>query len=135
MEYSNLSKRIKVVVEKVENLVITELVDNSDYNPFLIYGEDSDKIKRLMVNSIDEAIELAEDEIEIIEDNTKTIVLTFKDKIALNDGIFDTIIYQIYDIDEIDGYSFGQIYNIENDEMVFLNKKIFLGKIRNPLAF
>lgn len=135
MKYSELNNRIKTVVEKAENLAITGISNDIDISPFLVYGGNSDKIKRLIVDSIDEAIDLTEEELEELEEETNTVVLTFKDKISLKDGTFDSIIYQIYDTDEDDGYSFGQIYKIENGKIVFLNEKVFLGKIRNLLIF
>ena len=135
MKYSELSDRIKSAIEKVENIATEEIAGNSVFHPFLFYKGKVNNLRRLMVDSIDEAIDLTEELIQDIEEDIDIVILTFKDKIELNDGIFDAIIYQIYDTDEDNGYSYGQIYEIKDGKIVFFNKKIFLGNIRNLLIF
>jgi hypothetical protein len=76
---------------------------------------------------------MAEEEIEDLDE--ETVVLIYQNKIQLNDGNFDAIVSQIYNVEEDSGYSFGLIYKIEDAKIKFLNSRIFLGNVRNCLVF
>ena len=76
---------------------------------------------------------MALEEIESLDE--ETVVLIYKDVIKLNDGSFDGIISQIYNVDEDSGYSFGLLYKLEDHKISFLNKRVFLGDVRNCLIY
>ncbi|RAV29187.1 hypothetical protein [Sinomicrobium soli] len=131
MEYTNLDKRLQLVIEQAEELAIESIQSGSEFSPYIFYDEK--KIKRIVSNNLEEAIDIAEDEIENM--NSKTVVLVFHDIVKLNDGSFKAIISQLYDEDEDSGYSYGLLYKIENSRIKFLNKRVFLGEVRNCLIF
>lgn len=135
MIYNDLNDKLKIKIENAEKLAIESISNNNTFSPYIVYGKDMKKIKRLISNSIDEAIDIAEVVIDEISDETETAILVYKDKIKLNDGTFNAIICQVYDDDEESGYSFGQIYKIINSKLSFSNERIFLGEIRNLILF
>ena len=108
---------------------------NQSFSPFIIYGKEFNKPERLMVNSIDEGIDIAVEFIEELSDGSEIVIFCYNEKIKLADGDVDAIITQIYGADEENGYSFAHAYKITNNEIVFLNKVIFLGNIRNFLVY
>jgi hypothetical protein len=97
----------------------------------MIFGEK--EIKKFKADSLEDAIDIALGEIESLEE--VTVVLIYKDVIKLNDGSFDGIVSQIYNVDEDSGYSFGLLYKIEGNKISFLNKRVYLGDVRNCLVF
>ena len=76
---------------------------------------------------------MATEEIEGMDE--ETVVLIFKEIIELNDGSFDAIVSQVYNVDEDSAYSFGLLYKIEDNKIIFLNKRVFLGEVRNCLIY
>lgn len=131
MEYSNLRDELKHAVEIAEELAIESIKNNVDFSPYIFSGDK--QIRRFFSDSLEDAIENAIEEIENMEE--ETVVLIFKDTIALKDGSFDAIVSQIYNDDEDFGHSFGLLYKIEDNTIKFLNKRVFLGEIRNCLIF
>ncbi len=125
MEYITLNNEIKIVIEKAEEIAISNLKNGIEFHSYLIYGKESDSIKKLISDSIEETIELAEEIIEKIDDDTETVVLIYKEKIELKDGLFDAIVSQVYNMDEDNGYSYALIYKVENDKIKFLNNHLF----------
>lgn len=122
---------MQLFIEKAEDIAVESISNNIDFAPYIYYG--IKKIKRMNGDSLGESIKLAEEEIDNMDD--ETVVLVFQDLVKLNDGSFNAIISQIYNQDEDYGYSFGLIYRIENGMIKFLNKRVFLGNIRNCLVF
>ncbi|MDO3425579.1 hypothetical protein QWT87_11830 [Chryseobacterium sp. APV1] len=131
MEFEELEQELQSEIEKAEEIAIENIQNGVDFSPFIYFGEKN--IKKLKADSLDEAIEMAEEEIEDIEE--ETVVLIYKNNIQLNDGNFDAIVSQVYNVDEDSGYSFGLVYKIEDNKIKFLNKRVFLGNIRNCLIF
>lgn len=131
MEFEDLEKYLQSEVEKAEEIAIENIQNGVDFSPFIYFGEKN--IKKVIADSLDEAIEMAEEEIEDIQE--ETVVLIYKNTITLNDGSFDAIVSQVYNQDEESGYSFGLVYKIEDNKMKFLNKRVFLGNIRNCLIY
>lgn len=136
MDYNSIAPQLKRLSEKAIDIAL-EIVrtEGAKLHPFVIYGNDSDKLERFIVDSNDEALEAAIEFIEEIEDGSEAVVYVFKDLIQLNDGKFDAIIVQIYGTDEDNGYSFGQLYRVADNKIQLLNEKVFLGEIRNILVF
>ncbi|MCX2584180.1 hypothetical protein [Pedobacter sp. MR22-3] len=56
-----------------------------DFSPFIIF--DDKEIKKFKADSLDDALDMALEEIESLEE--ETVVLIYKDVIKLNDGSFD----------------------------------------------
>lgn len=135
MKYKELKKDIKNTIEKAEEIAIKNLSEGIEFSPYYIYGENSNKLKKLIAGNIEEALEIAEETIEEIDDDTETVVLIYKEKVKLNDGTFDAIVSQVYNIDEDSGYSFGLLYKYLNNKFEFLNERVFLGNIRNLFMF
>lgn len=135
MKYNDLNDKLKLKIENAEKIAIESIRDNNNFSPYIVYGKDMHKIKRLISNSIDETIDTAEETIDEICDETETAILVYKDMVKLNDGTFDAIILQVYDDEEESGYSFGQLYKIIDSKISFLNERIFLGDIRNLILF
>ena len=135
MKYKELKKDIKNTIEKAEEIAIKNLSEDIEFSPYYIYGENSNKLKKLIASNIEEALEIAEETIEEIDDETETVVLIYKEKVKLNDGTFDAIVSQVYNIDEDSGYSFGLLYKYSNNKIEFLNERVFLGNIRNLFMF
>ncbi|TNH02267.1 hypothetical protein [Testudinibacter sp. TR-2022] len=131
MEFINLKDDLKKSVEQAEEYAIINLQNNVKFSPYISFGEK--KIQKIIADSVDEAIEIAQEEIEDLDE--ETVVFVYKDKIQLTDGTFDAIITQLFNEDEESGYSYGLAYKIENGKISFLNKHIFLGNIRNCLVF
>ncbi|MGN7824006.1 hypothetical protein ACTJJB_28030 [Chitinophaga sp. 22536] len=134
MEYTDLSPSLQAAMEKAENIATEQLQSLRDFNPFILCGESLDKIERIQSRETDEMFEMAEEIIGEMDDS-ETTVLTYPDTIMLNDGTFNAIVCQIYNVDEDFGYSFGQIYRIDAGKINFLNKRVFLGEVRNLLVF
>ncbi|MBT2621198.1 MULTISPECIES: hypothetical protein [Chryseobacterium] len=131
MEFEDLEQELQSEVEKAEEVAIENIQNGINFSPFIYFGEKS--IKKMVADSLDEAIEMAEEEIEDIGE--ETVVLIYKNNIKLNDGSFDAIVSQVYNVDEDSGYSFGLVYKIEDSKIKFLNKRVFLGNVRNCLIF
>jgi len=131
MKFEELETKLQSAIEKAEEIAIENIQLGIDFSPFIVFEEK--EIKKFKADSLDDAIDKALEEIESLEE--ETVVLVYKDVIKLNDGCFDGIISQIYNVDEDSGYSFGLLYKIENDKISFLNKRVFLGDVRNCLIF
>ncbi|MCS4225905.1 hypothetical protein [Sphingobacterium sp. BIGb0165] len=129
MQYEELEKELQVEIEKAEEIAIGYIQKRIDYSPFIYFVDNN--IKKFIADSLDDAIELATEEIEGMDE--ETVVLIYKETIELNDGDFDAIVSQIYNVNEDSAYSFGLLYKIESDTIKFLNKRVFLGDIRNCL--
>lgn len=134
MEYTHLSPSLQAAAVKAENIAIEQIQSQRDFNPFVLYGDSLDKLDRIQTRDTDEILEAAEEIIANIDDS-ETAVLVYQDNIMLNDGTFDAIVCQIYNVDEDFGYSFGQIYRISEGKINLLNKRVFLGEVRNLLVF
>lgn len=134
MEYTDLSPLLQAAFEKAENIAIEQLQSQRDFEPFILSGESLDEIKRIKNRDTDEILDMAEEIMEGIDDS-ETAMLVYPDNIMLNDGTFDAIVCQIYHVDEDFGYSFGQIYRISEGKINLLNKRVFLGEVRNLLVF
>ncbi|MBC9910277.1 hypothetical protein [Chitinophaga varians] len=134
MEYTDLSPSLQAAAVKAENIAVEQIQSLRDFDPFILCGESLDKIKRIQTRDTDEILEVAE---EIIgeADDSETVVLAYPDTVMLKDGTFDAIVCQIYNVDEDFGYSFGQIYRIDEGKINFMNKRVFLGEVRNLLVF
>jgi len=128
MEFEDLEKDLQAEVEKGEEIAIENIQNGVRFSPFIYFGEKN--IKKMIADSLDE---MAEEEIESIDE--ETVVLIYSNKITLKDGSFDAIVSQVYNVDEGSGYSFGLVYKIEDNKMKFLNKRVFLGNVRNCLIF
>ncbi|WBV56143.1 hypothetical protein PFY10_18245 [Chryseobacterium daecheongense] len=131
MEFEDLEKDLQAEVEKGEEIAIENIQNGVRFSPFIYFGEKN--IKKMIADSLDEAIEMAEEEIESIDE--ETVVLIYSNKITLKDDSFDAIVSQVYNVDEGSGYSFGLVYKIEDNKMKFLNKRVFLVNVRNCLIF
>ncbi len=119
------------MVEQAEEIAIGYIKNGIKFHPY-IFTQDK-KIEKILCDSLDEAIDEAVEKIEAMND--ETVVLIFYDKISLKDGNVDTIVSQIYNEDEDKGYSFGLGYKIEDGNIQFLNRRIYLGDIRNCLVY
>jgi len=136
LDYNKISSELKKVSEKPIEIALDIIsTENSELHSFVIYGKNSDKLERFACNSGDEALDAAIEFIKEIEDGSENVVYVFKETIELNDGEFDAIVVHVYGIDEDSGYSFGQLYRINDQKIQLMNEKVFLGKIRNVLAF
>lgn len=131
MQYEKLEKALQLEIEKAEEIAIGYIQERINYSPYIYFGENN--IKKFVADSLDEAIETAIEEIEGLDE--ETVVLIFKEVIELNDGSFDAIVSQIYNIDEDSAYSFGLLYKLEDNKIMFLNKRVFLGEVRNCLIY
>ncbi|WP_312076434.1 hypothetical protein [Chryseobacterium sp.] len=131
MEFKELSNKLQAFTIDAEEYAIKAIQENIKFSPYIFLG--SRKMKKIIAENLDEVVEIATEEIEELEE--ETVVLIYHDKVKLNDGEFDGIISQIYDIDEDSAYSFGLLYKIESNTINFLNKRVFLGKVRNCLIF
>jgi hypothetical protein len=135
MKYQQLESSLQKQTEYAVKMASDLLTKNKSFSPFIIYGKEHNKIERLIVDSIDKAIDAAVDFIEDIDDGSEMVILCYNEKITLADGIIDAIITQIYGVDEESGYSFAHGYKIKEDEIVFLNEAIYLGSLRNCLVY
>jgi hypothetical protein len=131
MEFEELETKLQSAIKKAEEIAIENIQAGIDFSPFIIFEEQ--EIKKFKADSLDDAIDMALEEIESLE--AETVVLIYKDVIKLNDGSFDGIISQIYNVEEDSGYSFGLLYKIEDNKISFLNKRVSLGDVRNCLIF
>ena len=135
MNYNNLNIKLKNMTEKAINIALDSLENGNQLYPFVVFGIDGKSLQRFIVESADDAYNLAEGFIEEIDEESPIAILTYYDKLKFKDGEYDAIIIQAYDEDEEDGYSFGQLYENTDNKIRILNKKYFLGKIRNILIF
>ncbi|NTD97592.1 hypothetical protein G6M26_08765 [Agrobacterium tumefaciens] len=131
MEFEELETKLQSAIEKAEEIAIENIQVGIDFSPYIVFEEK--EIKKFKADSLDDAVDMALEEIESLEE--ETVVLIYKDVIKLNDGSFDGIISQIYNVDEDSGYSFGLLYKLEDNKISFLNKRVFLGDVRNCLIF
>jgi hypothetical protein len=131
MEFEELPLELKQSVEDAETYAIAATQDNTLFSPYIFLG--SNAIQKIIADDIDEAIEMAQEEIEAMGE--ETVVFVYRDIVKLADGSFDAIVTQLFNVDEDNGYSFGLIYKIADDKISFLNKRIFLGNIRNCLVY
>ena len=131
MEFEELETALRSEIEKAEEIAIENIQTGINFSPFIFFEGKS--IKKFVADSLDDAIDMALEEIENLE--AETVVLMYKNIIALNDGSFDAIVSQIYNVNEDSGYSYGLLYKIEDNKMRFLNERIFLGNVRNCLIF
>jgi hypothetical protein len=131
MEFEELETTLQSEIEKAEEIAIENIQAGMNFSPFIIFGEK--EIKKFKADSLEDAVDMALEEIESLEE--ETVVLIYKDVIKLNDGSFDGIVSQIYNVDEDSGYSFGLLYKIEDNKIRFLNKRVSLGDVRNCLIF
>ncbi|QJB31151.1 hypothetical protein HF324_07145 [Chitinophaga oryzae] len=134
MEYTDLTSSLQAAATKAENIAIEQIQSQRDFEPFILSGDSLDVMQRIKTRDMDEILDIAE-ELLSASDDSETAVLAYKDSITLNDGTFDAIVCQIYNVEEDNGYSFGLLYQIVNDNIRFLNKHVFLGKVRNLLIF
>jgi len=131
MEFLELKKELKQAVEQAEEYAIASLQSSNDFFPYIFSGDK--KIKKIIEDTIDDAIEIAHEEIEDMEE--ETVIFVYKEAIELADGKFDAIVTQVFNDDEDHGYSFALIYRIINNKISFLNQRVSLGNIRNVLIF
>ncbi|WP_108867172.1 hypothetical protein [Aquimarina aquimarini] len=134
MKYSDLDKKLQEAIEKAENIAIENIKEHQSFMPFILHGEKMNKVKKIVSKNIDEIIDIAEEEIAEMEDSD-IVILIYQDIIRLNDGDVNSIVSQVYGFEEDSGYSFGLGYRIGKDKIQFLNKRVFLGEIRNFLMF
>jgi len=131
MQYGELEKELQLEIEKAEEIAIGYIQKHIDYSPYIYFGDNN--VKKFVADSLYDAIELATEEIEDMDE--ETVVLIYKETIELNDGNFDAIVSQVYNVNEDSAYSFGLLYKIESDTVKFLNMRVFLGDIRNCLIY
>jgi len=131
MEFLKLKKELQIAIEQAEEVAIGYIADGVVFSPY-IFTQDK-TIRKILSDSLDEAIEIATEQIEGME--YETVVLVFNDNISLKDGDIDVIVSQVYNDDEDSAYSFGLGYKIENGNIKFLNKRISLGDVRNCLIY
>ncbi|MBC9933493.1 hypothetical protein [Chitinophaga qingshengii] len=134
MEYTDLTPSLQAAIVKAENIAIDELQSQRDFQPFILCGDTLDTIERIKTRDEEEMFEIAEELLGDMADST-TAILVYKDNIKLNDGTFEAIVCQLYDMNEDSGYSFGQLYRFGENKIEFLKKRLFLGEIRNLLMF
>ncbi len=63
MRYSDLNKKLQEAVDKAENIAIENIQENQSFIPFILYGEKTSQIKKILAKNIDEIIDVAEEEI------------------------------------------------------------------------
>lgn len=131
MEFIDLKDDLKQAVDEAEQYAIMCIQNEVNVTPYISFGKN--KIKKIIANDIDTAIEIAQDEIEDL--NTETVVFIYIGTIKLADGNCKAIMSQLFNVDEDNGYSFGLGYKFDNNKVVFLDKHIFLGNIRNCLVY
>ena len=131
MEFIDLNENLKQAVEEAEQYAILCIQNGVNIIPYISLGEN--KVQKIIADDIDTAIEIAQEEIENL--NTEIVVFIYNDTIKFADGTCEAIVSQLFNEDEDNGYSFGLGYKIENNKIVFLNKRVFLGKIRNCLVY
>ena len=131
MEFIDLKDNLKQAVEEAEQYAIMNIQNGFTIIPYISLGEN--KIKKIIAGDIDTDIEVAHEENEDL--NTETVVFIYNDTIKLADGNCQAIVCQLFNEDEDNGYSFGLAYKIEDKKIVFLNKRVFLGNIRNCLVY
>jgi hypothetical protein len=131
MEFEELEASLRSETEKAEEIAIVNIQEGINFAPFIYYPEKN--IKKIVADSLNDALEMAEEEIENLEQDT--VILIYRDTVKLNDGSFDAIISRIYDVNEDSGYSYGLSYKIEDSKLKFLNKRVFLGEVRNCLIY
>lgn len=135
MEYEKLDQALKTRAEEAINMALDLLSLSLPIMPFILYGQANNKLERFQLDDLEEAIELANEFIDEIEDGTRVAILCYLDMVQLNDGDFKAIIVQVYSTDEDTGYSFAQVYQLIENNIQLSNQKIFLGAIRNVLVF
>lgn len=135
MEYLKLNKDLIKQAENAVKIASDFMLKSQFFSPFIIYGKESNKLERLITDSIDKALDAGVEFIEEIDDNSEIVIFCYNEKIKLNDGNLDAIVTQIYGVDEETAYSFAHGYKIIDKQIVFLNKIIFLGNIRNCLVY
>jgi len=131
MQFEELETTLQSEIEKAETNAIENIQAGVNFSPFIIFGEK--EIRKFKADSLEDAIDMALEEIESLEE--ETVVLIYKDVIQLNEGCFDGIVSQIYNVDEDSGYSFALLYKIEDNKISFLNKRVSLEDVRNCLIF
>ena len=131
MEFEELETKLQSEIIKAEEIAIENIQAGINFSPFIIYEEK--EVKKFKADSLEDAVDMALEEIESLEEGT--VVLIYKDVIKLNDGSFDAIVSQIYNVDEDSGYSVGLLYKIDDNKISFLNKRISLGDVRNCFIF
>jgi hypothetical protein len=129
MEFIDLHDNLKQAVETAEQYAIMSIQNGVNITPYISLGEN--KIQKIIAEDIDTAIEAAQAEIEDLD--AETVVFIYNDTLELADGTYEAIVSQLFNEDEDNGYSFGLAYKIE--KIVFLNKRVFLGNIRNCLVY
>lgn len=134
MEYTDLTPSLQAAIVKAENIAIEQLESQRDFEPFILCGDTLDTIERIKSRGEDEMFDMAEALLGDMADS-ETAILVYKDNIKLNDGTFEAIVCQLYDMNEDSGYSFGQLYRFGENKIEFLKKRLFLGEIRNLLMF
>lgn len=138
MDYNNLSEEIRKFVDEVSNVAVGYLKKGEMFSPFLASRHDGkNKMNKYQGGSLDKALELAENDIQNL--TADICVLTYIDTITLKDKGKESkstaIIFQIYGMEEDNGYSFALVYKFEGDRFFVANEKVFLGNIRNILIF
>ncbi|WP_250254285.1 hypothetical protein [Chryseobacterium sp. Marseille-Q3244] len=131
MKFEELNPVLQAEIEKAEEIAIGYIHSNIKYSLFISFG--NTHLKKIIADTLDEAIDAAVDEIENLEE--ETVVLVFHELIRLNDTNLDGIVSQVYNIDEDTGYSFCLLYKIQEGKIEFLKNRVFLGEIRNCLIF
>ena len=131
MEFIDLHDNLKQAVETAEQYAIMSIQNGVNITPYLSLGEN--KIQKIIAEDIDTAIEAAQEEIEDLD--AETVVFIYNDTLELADGTYEAIVSQLFNEDEDNGYSFGLAYKREDKKIVFLNKRVFLGNIRNCLVY
>lgn len=131
MKFEELNPTLQAEIEKAEEIAISYIRSNIKYSPFISFG--NTHFKKIIADTLGEAIDAAVDEIENLEE--ETVVLVFHELIRLNDTNLDGIVSQVYNVDEDTGYSFGLLYRIKEGKIEFLKNRVFLGEIRNCLIF
>lgn len=91
MDFLKLKKELRKAVEQAEEVAIGYIKENILYPPFI--ATEDKEIHKIQSESLDEAIEVAEEEIESMDDDT--VVLVYHDVISLKDGDFDAVVTQV----------------------------------------
>lgn len=131
MNFNDLRQDLQQIVVDAEEYAIKNIQKSNDFDPY-IYIE-GNKLKRIIADDLDEVIDTAH---EIIEDiDEETVIFVYSDSLEFKDGVLDAIIVQVFDSNEDFGYSFGLGYEIKNNIISFLNKRVFMGNLRNVLVF
>ena len=62
MQYEELEKALQIEIEKAEEIAIEYIQESVNYYPYIYFGENN--IKKFKADSLDEAIDMATEEIE-----------------------------------------------------------------------